>query len=204
MRKLAYLCIRKGLPPEDAQRAALSAAGLGCADLDEVWVDRIERKLRPGQNPQPERIHVWQAAEDGDEVWVARPGVLASTMEDGLAFLASLAETGAALCIASTGRRYSQADPTSVIRFAADIAADLRAATLEQARRKISGTRRPRGSSFADETWEWAGDNWRNAALTQKQIEDRTGISGTALRRRFGKRGTPRFGKPPKGKRTKP
>lgn len=201
MRKLAYLCVRKGLPSEQDQRAALADAGLTDADMEEIWIDRIERKPRPGQNPQPERVHVWQAAEAGDEVWVARPGIIASTQQDALEFLASLAEMGASLCVASTGRRYSPAEPATVIRFAADVAADLRAATLEKARPKV--TRRPRGSSFADETWAWARDNWHNAAISQKDIEAKTGISGAALRRRFGKRNTPRFGKPPKGKRTK-
>lgn len=198
--RMAYLCERKGLPSLDAQRATLAAAGLTAAELAEAYVDCMNRKPRPGEPAQPERDHVIGAARRGDEVWVARLGVVATVEDDALRFLAAVSDHGAVLCDATTGQRFhapsaAQEHVSAGLRIAAAISADARAATLEKARRQ-----RPKGKTggkeeIAPERIEAARPLWFDHRLSEAEVEERTGIAGRTLRRRFGKRGTPAFGK---------
>ncbi|MBX9594046.1 MAG: hypothetical protein K2X46_06760 [Roseomonas sp.] len=196
--RLVYKCERKGLPSLAEQDATLRAAGLTEAELADAYVDR--GRPRQGEPAQPERDHIVGAARPGDEVWMARPAVVATTEDDALRFLARISEHGTVLCIASTGARYSappeaQEAVASGLRLAADIKRDERAAVLERARKGIRG--KPAGKpAVGPERMEAARVFWFDATIDGDEAARRAGIGRRTLHRHFGPRETPAFGKP--------
>lgn len=203
---MAYICERKGLPTPADQRAALLSAGLTAAELAEPYLDRCMRKPRPGERAQPERDHLVGAAREGDEVWVARLGVLATTSDEAMRFVAAVCDQGAVLCCASTGRRYrvrSEAaqDVADALRLAADIAADERKAVMERARKGLRG--KPAGKpKISPERLEAARGPWFDHTIDGDEAARRTGIGRRTLHRHFGPREAPAFGGKRKGRKT--
>jgi DNA invertase Pin-like site-specific DNA recombinase len=193
--RLVYLCIRKGLPSAAAQRAALLAAGITEEDLAEAYIDK--GKPRAGQPDRQERDYIIGAAREGDEVWVARCGVLAATLADAQGFLAAISDHGAILCDAATGQRFhvpsAVADQVSdALRFAREMHRDERAAALEKARAKRG---RPAGKPAINaDRMEAARVHWFNHDISGDEAARRTGIGKRTLHRYFGKRETPAFG----------
>ncbi len=192
---LCYICLRKGLPSEAEQRAALSAGGASDEELADVWLDDCRR----GKGGQPERDYIPGAARDGDVVLVARLGVLATTPADALRFVSRIAEEGAVLRDASTGRSYSvrpeaAQDVADALRLAADIAEDERRAVMERARKAIKA---PRGAEpkMTDADKERAARFWFDQTLTTKQATEKAGWKERTLYRSLGKRNRPAFGK---------
>lgn len=198
--RMAYLCERKGLPTLEAQRAALLAAGLTEAELAEAYVDRRARKPRPGEPFQPQRDYLVQASREGDEVWVSRAGVIATTREDALRFVGAISDNGATLCIAATGERFrvpgaAAAAVSDALRLAAAVAADERAAAMEKAR--AGGKRgRPAGKAKTPaEKIEAARVHWFDHSIDEDTAAARAGVGKRTLRRALGKRGSPAFGR---------
>lgn len=197
--RLVYLCERKGLPSLDDQRAAVRAAGATEEEVAGAYLDRCMRKPRRGEPAQPQRDYLPGAAREGDEVLVARLGVLATTRDDALRFVSAIAEHGAALRDAATGRRFSvrpeaAQDVADALLIAADIEADEQDARMEKARqgkrkRKTGGVPSP-----SPERIEAARAPWFDHRLSEAEVETITGIKGRTLRRHLGNRGTPAFG----------
>jgi DNA invertase Pin-like site-specific DNA recombinase len=200
MARIPYIFVRKGGPSEITQREALADAGLTPAELWEAWADVIERKLRPGQPVRPERALMLGALREGDEVWVARPALLAEDHNEALAFLADLAEDKANLHIVSTGRTYHSGCPHALVRLAADVAKDLSAMQTENAR-KAPRQPRIRVENLDTPQWRMAKERWHDAAHTAAGIEKSTGIKVRTLYRYLGERGTPYFGRIPQKRR---
>jgi hypothetical protein len=193
--QLCYICLRKGLPSEADQRAALAAGGASEEELADVWLDDCRR----AKAPQTERGHILGAARDGDVVLVARLGVLSTTREDALRFVGQLAELGTVLRDASTGRSYSvrpeaARDVADALALAADIAADERRAIMDRARRAI---RAPQGAEpkMSDADKERAARFWFDQTLTTKEATEKAGWKERTLYRSLGKRNRPAFGK---------
>jgi len=194
MALLPYICLRKGLPSEAEQRAALAAAGATADELAEAYVDDCRRK-----GGQPQRDYIPGAAREGDEVLVARLGVLATTKEEALRFVAAIAEHRAVLRDASSGRRYSvrpeaAQDVADALRLAADIAEDERKAVMERARRHI---KKPRGAkpAMTEDDKERARRFWFDQTLTTKEATEKAGWPERLLYSTLGKRHRPAFGK---------
>lgn len=182
---------------EAAQDAALLAAGLSQEEVAEAWVD-AQRKPKPGEPVQPQRDYMIGAARPGDEVWVARAGVLATTEDDAIAFVSKLCDQGAVLRIASTGETFKLSAKASkevagALRLAVAIRDDERKAVLEKARQSIR-VRPGRVPTAADKIAKarvlWADDEYSAAAVSRK-----TGIAVRTLYRYLGPKGTPLFGK---------
>jgi DNA invertase Pin-like site-specific DNA recombinase len=194
---LVYLCDRKGLPSLDAQREACRAAGASEAELADAYMDT--GKPKRGEPAQPQRDYMPGSARKGDVVMVARLAVLATTKEDALRFVSAISAQGVPLHDASTGRRYSvrpeaAQDVADALSLAADIEADEAKARMEKARRGKKGKTGGRPSP-SPERMEAAKPLWFNHALSTEEVEARTGIGQWVLRRAFGPRGTPAFGK---------
>lgn len=204
---LVYLCERKGLPSLDAQRDACRALGATAEELADAYTDR--GKPKRGEPAQPERDHIPGAARPGDVVMVARLAVLATTREDALRFVSAISEHGVPLLDASTGRRYTvrpeaAQDVADALALAADIEADEARARMEKARRgKKSGKTGGRPSP-SPERMEAARPLWFDHRLSTAEVEARTGIGQWVMRRAFGARGTPAFGKALQKLRSKP
>jgi hypothetical protein len=199
--RIAYMCERKGLPKLADQRAALAAAGLTDDELAQPYVDRVTRAA----GGQPERDYIIGGARAGDEVWVSRPAVIATTEAEALRFLASVSDHGAVLCIASTGGRYSA--PTAAqdavaagLRLAAEVKADERRAVLERARKGLRG--KPAGKpKVGAERMEAARIIWFDQTISGDEAAAKAGIGRRTLHRHFGPREAPAFGKQRRGRK---
>jgi hypothetical protein len=197
---LVYLCERKGLPKPADQRAACVAAGASEEEMDAAWVDDCRRKVRAGEPTQPNRDYMVGAAREGDDVLVARLGVLATTREEAMRFVAALGAHGCGLRDASTGRRYmirpeAAQDVADALRLAADIEADEARARMEKARRgkkkgKTGGAPSPDPAQI-ERAKQW----WFDHTLSEAEASAKAGIKGRTLRRYLGNRGTPAFGR---------
>lgn len=198
--RLVYLCERKGLPAIAEQRAMLASAGVTEGEMADAYVDRVTRKPRPGEPSQPQRDFIPGAARPGDEVWVSRPGVIATTEAEALRFVAGISAHGAVLCIASTGERYSvppeaQEAVADGLRLVAAIKQDERAAAMERARKGLRG--KPAGKPrIAPARLEAARAAWFDPSIDGDEAARRAGIGRRTLHRHFGPRETPAFGNP--------
>lgn len=203
--RIPYLCERKGLPGLPAQRAALAAAGLTPEELAEAYIDRCMKKPKPGQDRQPQRGYITGACRPGDEVWVSRPAVIATTQDEALEFVAAICDQGAILHIASTGQSYNC--PSDVapqiaagLRLAVAVGKDERKAVMEVRRAGIKG--KPAGKpKINPERIEAARPVWFNHDIDGDEAARRTGIARRTLHRYFGPRETPAFGKQKKGRK---
>jgi hypothetical protein len=187
MARLYYICLRKGLPTEAEQRATMVADGSTAADLADAYVDDCTRRRE-----QPQRDFILPACREGDEVVVARLGVLAATQEDALRFVSALAEWRAVLRDASNGRRYSvrpeaAPDVADALRLAADIAADERAAVMARARSHIRNPTPPE-RVMDDAARQRAALFWYDQTLTTVEAAARAGFKQRTLYRELGKR----------------
>lgn len=196
---LCYICLRRGLPSEAEQREALAAGGASEEELADVWLDDCRRKPKPDQPTQPERAYILGAAREGDVVLVARLGVLATTPDDALRFVAQISAEGAGLKDASTGRVYrvrpeAAQDVTDALHLAADIAADERRLVLERARSHIKA--QPGAApKMSEEDKERARRFWHDQTLTNEQAVAKAGWPERMLYRALGKRHRPAFGR---------
>jgi hypothetical protein len=205
---LCYICLRKGLPTEAEQRVALAAGGATAEELADVWLDDCRRKPRPGEAAQPERDHILGAAREGDVVLVARLGVLSTTDPDALRFAASLAEQGATLKDASTGKTYrvrpeAAQDVADGLRLVADIREDERRITLERARSHIKA-RPGRAPEMDEDEKARARVYWHDQTLTNAEAVAKIGRPERLIYRALGKRHRPAFGKMSSKARKKP
>jgi hypothetical protein len=197
---LVYVCERPGLPKPADQRAACVSAGASEDEMAAAWVDDCRRKVRAGEPAQPQRDYMIGAAREGDDVLVARLGVLATTRDDAMRFVAALGEHGCGLRDASTGRRYmirpeAARDVSDALRLAADIEADETRSRMEKARRGKKGGKTGGAPSPSPERLEAARPLWFDHRLSEAEVVERSGIKGRTLRRKFGNRGTPAFGR---------
>lgn len=208
MANLLYICLRKGLPSEADQRVTLAAGGATAEELAEVYRDDCRGKPKRGEPAQMQRDYIPGAARAGDVVLVARLGVLATTHEDALRFVAAIAAHGAVLGDASTGRRYSvrpeaAQDVADALALAADIAADERRATMAKARKHIK-TMPGAKPKMTEDDKRRAEKFWQDQTLTTKEAVAKIGFAERTLYRELGKRNRPDFGKAITKRRPKP
>jgi hypothetical protein len=195
--KVVYKRTGRGLPTEAEQDAALLAAGVTPEELAEAWVDRAPKR-RAGQPLFDQRHYMLGSLRPGDEVHAARPAIVAGGGEaETMAFLASMTEHGAVLCVASTGARYQwHPDAAAGLAFMRDARADERALVLRKARAAA------RPVKLTPQQWKEAKRHWFDRAISEAEAAKRAGISGRTMRRKWGARGTEPFGgKNRKGKR---
>lgn len=194
MRK-AYVRESK-LHPMVEQEAILREAGFTDWSSDApVYIDAKPKRGDAGWEWRRYAIRSCRPGCD-DEIWVAWAGVWASSTSDALEALRDLTERGAVLVVASTDQRYSfHPDAAAGLELAAAI-------TREHARlasRKASEARRIKNEAERKaEAQKWR-DAWKlwlnNEDMTAEQIAKQMGVSRSFLIRKFGPRGTPRFGK---------
>lgn len=189
MARLIYLCERRGLPKLAEQRAALAHAGLSPDELAAAYTDLCLKVPA-----QPQRDYMVGNARGGDEVWVARPGVIATTEAEALRFAAAISTHGAVLRVASTGTEYRVTPAVAdALLLVAAIREDERKAVMERARQGIRG--KPAGKPKTDAAKLKAAErHWFNADIDGDEAARRAGISRRVLHRAYGPRNTPAFG----------
>ena len=190
---MAYIRVAKGLPTADQQRATLLAGGLPAEALSNPWEDRGKR---PAHSP-PDRELMLGALRDGDEVWVARLGVLGTEQADIIEWVRRISALGATLVDASTGERFRippecQEAADSALRIALTAYRDSRAAVLEKARARRT---KPAGKpAIEGARLEVARVHWFDHSIDGDEAARRAGVSKRTLHRYFGPRETPAFG----------
>jgi hypothetical protein len=189
--KVPYIRLGKGLPSDADQRAALAATGLTEEELAEAYVERVKRSA--GEQPAWDYL-LMAVREDGgepDEVWIARPAILAASEQEARERLAMLTERGAVLRIASTGGRYRwHPDAAEAIRLAAEVRADERALVMAKARAGLKALGR---QHFTPQQWKEAKALWADPDVTAEAAATRSGVGMRTLYRKFGPKGTPAF-----------
>lgn len=200
--RVPYIRLGPGLPTEAAQRAALAAAGLTEEELAQPYTDRP--KLKAGEEPAWDYMMRDVRHEHGeqDEVWIARPAILANSEAEARERIVTLTEQGAVLVIASSGLRYSvraeaAEDVAGALSLAAAVKADERALVLAKAR----AGRKVRPATFTPQQWKEARRLWADPAVTVKDAEARSGIGHRTLYRNLGAKGTAPFGRVKRGRK---
>lgn len=193
---MIYKRVSKGFP-EAAQDAALLAAGITPDEISGAWVD-VARKVKAGEAAQPERDYMLGAAREGDELWVARPGVLATTEDDAIRFVAKLCDMGAVLWVASTKESFKLSasvaqEVAAALRLASAIREDERKGILERARKSIRV--RLGRAPIPEDKLKVARALWTDDAVTAEAVSTRVGVSVRTLYRYLGPKGSPIFGK---------
>jgi DNA invertase Pin-like site-specific DNA recombinase len=187
--RVAYIRVSKGLPSEAEQRAAIAAAsGTTDKEIVRAWVEKQLRKSRPNEPRFPQRDYMLGTIRIGDEVWVARPGIVGASEPDILEFLAAMTEQGGVLCVASTGGRHRYAEGvTDALRLVQEIRADERRAVMAKVRRGSKD--RPAGKpAISRERLEAARAIWFDHSVDGAEVARRAGIGQRTLYRYFGKR----------------
>jgi hypothetical protein len=150
-------------------------------------ISRLNERSREATGRHGRRFH------GEDEVWVATPGVWASTVADALAALRALTERGAVLCVASTGRRYRyQPEAADALALAEAIGAENQRAATAAARASAAKRRATRDVDAAEQ-WKEAKRLWTDPAVTVTAAAERSGIPLRTLYRRLGPKGTEPF-----------
>lgn len=200
--RVPYIRLGPGLPTEAAQRSALAAAGLTEDELVQPYTDRP--KLRAGEEPAWDYMmrDVRNEGGEQDEVWIARPAILANSEAEARERIVTLTEQGAVLVIASSGLRYSvRAEAAPDVRSALDLSRDVKADERALVLAKARAGRKARPAAFTPQQWKEARRLWADPAVTVKDAEARSGIGHRTLYRKLGVKGTAAFGRPVKGKR---
>lgn len=187
--RVPFIRLGKGLPSEADQRAALAHDGVTEAELAEAWVEPAPRKsVEPAQWG-----YMLGALREGDEVSISRPAVLAASEREARERLAAMAERGAVLRIASTGRRYKwHPDAAEALQLALDVRADERSLVMGKARAGLKALGRKK---FTPQQWKDAHRLWADKAVTAEAAAERSGIAQRTLYRKLGPKGTEPFGK---------
>lgn len=202
---LCYKCLRKGLPAEAEQDAALLAGGATAEELADAYVDDCRRKPE-----QPQRDYIPGAAREGDVILVPRLGVLATSDAVALRFAAAIAGHGATLKDASTGRTYrvrpeAAQDVADALRLAADMREDERRIVLARARSHVKARPGKKPEMSEDEKAR-ALVYWHDMSLTNAEAMAKIGggWSERMLYDNLKKRHRPAFGKMASKRRIKP
>lgn len=195
--RVPYIRLGAGLPSEAAQRAALEAAGLTAEEMAGAYVD----PAKPKKSEQPAWDYMMGALRtqggEPDEVYIARPAILANSEEVARARIVRLTEQGAVLVIASSGRRYkvrsgAVQDVADALQLSADVKADERALVMAKARAGLKNLGR---KTFTPQQWKDAHRLWADKAVTAEDAAKRSGIGMRTLYRKLGPKGTEPFGR---------
>lgn len=193
-----YVRESKLLPSSALQKRALGDAGIDIADkYGPVYIDR-HQKRKPKGDPLPERTECIKRLRKGDTIVVERAAVLGISREDIASALLAIAERGAAVydieanvtIKASPELLQAQAlISRGVTQLAKGNAKVMRAGRLATGN---LGGRKPR---YTDREKARAREIWLNQEYDVAQSVELAGMSEATLRRYFGPKGSPLFGR---------
>ena len=188
MAKFSYIRPTK-LHPEREQREALAGLAPNEEFVDEkpsrgepgwYWWDKLVRACRPGC---------------ADEVHVSHASVIADSVPIALKRLGDLAAREAVLVIASTERRYSwHPDAAHALELALEMEREARRLVAKLGgdafARRMAAKRKSEAAKLRE-----AKRMWLDPTVLTEDVIAFAGMSRNALYKRFGMRGTPRFGR---------
>lgn len=190
--RLGYIRVSKASATEQEQRVALRK---GDVDENRIYADlAMRRKQKPGDDQTPERTKLLRATRPGDVVVVSSAARLALSLPDGLDVLTALGKRGATLHIVSTGQthEWTERDAANLELVRAMVTENRQEIT---AKARAEADRRRVGPKLEGKLLEKARAAWFDPKLTEIQVVEKIGIPGRTMRNKFGKRGTPVFGR---------
>lgn len=206
--KLAYIRETAGLPSRKAQIEALRGAGVeDFGDEAPVWIDKAAQKRRSQakQATWPELTEALRALREGDELVIACAAVIGGSTGAVLPVLQEIGRRGAKLYDAEEGALIAwHPDAFEVLAFAQRTENLTRRLVLKKAREGRIATGALGGApiKLKGKALEAARARWLDLSQTAKEASDATGVSESTMRRLFGPKGTPVFGRPVKGRNT--
>lgn len=207
--KIGYIRVDRSGPSPIEQIKALEAHGLRdfTDQSSECWVDGLRtRKMKPDEDPLPQRTMMLKSLREGDVVVVANAGRIGVSREDILRTLGEIGAQGASVMDAAEGRVFvcppGLADAASFAEKAHRVQMLERAARARRGRVEFGAKSGPKPKLKKDDI-EAIRLMWNNPAVTREQVEVESGLKTRTLYRLLGPRGTPPFGKPVPPKRGK-
>lgn len=189
-----YILITKSGPSFDAQRAALSAAGVErTAPVQSDELATLERRQGKAVADLAGRRAAIEALEKGDELVVATPGCVGISTADILYVLQEVAARGACVFIASRRERIAWTpEALAVLAFCEEAAAERREAHAARMRRAIKegkGVKVGRDRIPLDAR---AQSIWADPAISAEDAAAAIGVSVRTLYRRLGSKAAPK------------
>jgi hypothetical protein len=193
MAKFSYIRPTK-LHPENEQRAELCAS-IGCGAFDEEYLDAKPKRGAPGWYWWDKLVRSCRPG-CSDEVHVSTASVIADSVPIALKRIGDLTAREAVLVVASTGKRYTwHPDAALAIDLALEMAAEARRLVAKiggEAFARNQAARRERAAKKMAEIERL----WLDPTVsTGDALRAAGGLSRHSLYKRFGPRGTPRFGR---------
>lgn len=186
-----FLYIRPSkLHPEREQRAAFAGRS-----FDEEYVDSKPPRGEPGWYWWDKLVRACRP-DHGDEVHVSHASVIADSVPIAFKRLGDLTARGAVLVVAASGKSYRwHPDAAGMAELAIEME---REARREVARRGGEGFARKMAKKRRAEAEKLREikRRWLDPTIITEDVIDFAGMSRNALYKRFGPRGTPRFGRP--------
>lgn len=198
--KVGYVRISRAGPSEAEQTAALREAGID--DLSRqapVFIDRpkeVKGKSEVAQLAQREKAI--SSLRRGDILVVASAGRLGTTPSDLLVVLEAIADAGASIHDVAVGENIAfHHEVIAALAFLERAREEERRQILAKARAQKAALGAHRGPpvKLNGKAKEKAREAWEDITLTVQDVVKLSGVSEATLRRAFGPKGTPRFGR---------
>lgn len=202
---LSYIRETAGLPSRKEQEAALRSVGIeDFGDEAPVWIDRaMKRRPQPLKDAWPDLTEALRALREGDRLVIACAAVLGGSTGAVLPVLQEIGRRGATLYDVEAGKQIAwHPDAFEVLAFAERAESQTRKLVLKKAREGKIAAGAVGGApiKLKGKALEAARERWMDLAQTAKEASDATGVSESTMRRLFGPKGTPVFGRPVKGR----
>lgn len=198
--KIGYVRVdRTGPSPLDQQKA-LKVEGFGnFGDDGPVYVDGLRtKKVKPGDDPLPNRTEALRALREGDVLVVANAGRLGVSREDILRTLGAIGKAKAGvLAVAERTVFMPVPEVADAASFADTAHMTQMAERAAKARRAAKDFGGPRGKApkLKKVAIEALRPMWNNPDVRIELVEAQAGVKKRTLYRALGPRGTPIFGR---------
>lgn len=198
--RVGYVRISKAGPSRAQQEAALRSAGVEGGRGEALFIDLQPKPSAKPDARHPEREKAIMALRQGDELVIASPSRLGSSLDDVLQALKRIGERKAKLFVVSTGESYRwHRDAIALAEFASLAEREggaERAKRMRERKAELGGALGGPAPRLQEGSKEWRAAKalWADASKSGAEVAKETGVSLRTLYRLFGDRGTPRFG----------
>src|SRR5208282_881077 len=206
---LAYIRETAGMPSRKAQEAKLREAGIeDFGDEAPVWIDKaMKRRPQPPKDAWPELTEALRALREGDRLVIACAAIIGGSAGQVLPVLQEIGRRGAKLYDAEEMALIAwHPDAFEVLSFAQRSESQTRLLVMKKAReaKVAAGATGGAPIKLKGKTLEAARARWLDLTLSAREASDATGVSESTMRRLFGPKGTPVFGRPKAERKSKP
>lgn len=203
-RRIGYIRLSRAGPSRKAQEEALCRSGFDEVSgrgpgREPIYVDAITRTSTRPEDRSPERAKAISALRPGDELVISTPSRLGSNRADVLRALEAIGAQRAALYVVSMKKAFTWTpEALAIVEFATFVESENAAEVAKKMRTRKAelGSRSGPMPKLIEGTplWDQAQAAWADKCKSANQVAKEIGVSVPTLHRRFGPKGTPRFG----------